>query len=114
MKMTLTLKSTVIAHKLFEAEQKLKKCQQVSKTKAELRDLCSEALSCVSEAKDSIEKYRPGGYYAELGGDDNALADDLQAIGNVVGDAVYKINQGEISEAQKMLVDVLLKIRGSV
>lgn len=54
MKMTLTLKSTVIAHMLFEAEQKLKKCQQVSKTKAELRALCSEALSCVSEAKVSI------------------------------------------------------------
>lgn len=110
----LLLKSTVIAHMLFEAEQKLKKCQQVSKTKAELRALCSEALSCVSEAKVSIENYRPGGYYTELGGDENALADDLQAIGNVVGDAVYKIKQGEISEAEKLLVDLTLRIRGFV
>ena len=114
MNMTIVSKNNIIAHKLIEAEQKLEKCQQVSKTKGELRTLSSEALACVSEAKDSIEKYRPSGYHAELGDKDNALADDLQAIGNVISDAVYKMNHGEISEAEKLLVDLTLRIRGFV
>ena len=101
-----------ISFDLQNNETDLEKCMQSSRTKKEIVVISKRVLESTTKTRKKIEGYRSALDNIVAGEDRNTLHDEILAIGEDIGNALFYLQQGKINEASKILVEINHQIRG--
>lgn len=110
--MTLLDKIYKMSYDMSEMEKNMEKCGHVSKTKKEINEIAKETRDEASAIRKSLVSYRSNLVPITAGEDGNTIHDEIMAICEDIGTAMYHLQKGEIREADKLLYDINKRTRG--
>ena len=110
--MTLLSKLDMLAYDMSSIEMKMKKCGQVSKTKKEINNIAKDAETEAEKIRKKIAAYRSTMDPIVAGAEENSVADEIMAICEDIGTAMYHLRMGNVQKANKLLFDINQRTRG--
>lgn len=101
-----------LSHEVGNLERNMDKCSQVSRTKKEINQIAAESKSKAASIKKEIAAYRNNLVPLVAGANGNTISDEVMAMCEDIGNALYHLCNNEINEASRILAEINMRTRG--
>ena len=110
--MNLIQKLDAITYEMGKLESEVGKCGQASRTKKEIKAIANESRKKVVLIKSKIAGYRNNLVPLVAGDESNTVSDEVMAICEDVGNALFHLQNNEVDEACRILHGINMRTRG--